>query len=108
MFYCVETLSHSTGSDMSESYNYFLTKEEALQQFTPGEEEVNDYDYWSWSVCHEPYPVNEIEDMSHAGYVYLGPGIEHTCALPPTTDNLDINDLCIGKSGIGKPRRRFR
>ena len=59
MLYCVNIIEQSDGSCDVDECHYFLTKEEALQHFTPGTVEINDDNYWTYSYVSEPYLVSD-------------------------------------------------
>ena len=62
--------------------HFFLTKREALQEYTPGDWN-REYDSgFSYGTIHEPSLVHEIEDVGN--FMCFGPGILHTCKEPPS------------------------
>ena len=90
MFWCVTIEGQSDGSSDYYTDIFYLTKEEALAEHTPGHWE----DEHGFHSVYEPKPHQYIpRDMY--GDISYGPGVLHTCE----PDNY---------SRIGSPRRRER
>ena len=83
MFYRIETLHQSDGSNDSESYDYYSTITDALSNHTPGvHDESYPGGYYTYTCVSDPEPCDVIEPH-YCGETYIHiPGVLHTCAEP--------------------------
>jgi len=86
MFYCVTVQGQTDGSCDEYTEHWYLSKEDALKEHTPGHTEFDgELDdgghYWYWYKTSEPIPSEYVTKPYHE--IFYGPGVEHTCAYPP-------------------------
>ena len=86
MFYCVTVEGQSHGSCDEYTEYWYLSEEDALNEHTPGRTEFDgELDdggyYWYWTSVSAPEPSEYITKPIHD--IQYGPGVEHTCQVPP-------------------------